>query len=60
MDTFELFSNGKLVVPEKETDFGEIAWSKHPSFEGVELKYIITAKDTEGKFSLHHAGRRAA
>lgn len=24
MDTFELFSNGKLVVPEKETDFGEI------------------------------------
>lgn len=53
MDTFELFNNGKLVLPEKETGFEEIAWSKHPAFEGVELKHIITAKDTEGKFSYH-------
>lgn len=53
MDTFELFNNGKLVLPEKETDFREIAWSKHPTFEGVELKHIIMAKDTEGRFSCH-------
>ena len=53
MDTFELFNNGKLVLPEKETGFEEITWSKHPTFEGVELKHIITAKDTEGKFSYH-------
>ena len=53
MDTFELFHNGKLVLPEKEVGFGEIAWSKHPTFEGVELKHIITAKDTDGKFSYH-------
>lgn len=53
MDTFELFNNGKLLLPEKEADFGEIAWSKHPVFEGVELKHIITAKDTDGKFSYH-------
>lgn len=53
MDTFELFDNGKLVLPEKKADFEEIGWSKHPAFEGVELKHIVTAKDTEGKFSYH-------
>ena len=53
MDTFELFNNGKLVLPEKEVGFAEIKWSKHPTFAGVELKHIITAKDTEGVFSYH-------
>ena len=53
MDTFEVFNNGKLVLPEKETGFAEIEWSRHPTFQGVELKHIITAKDTEGKFSYH-------
>jgi hypothetical protein len=45
MDTFELFNNGKLVLPEKEAGFAEIGWAKHPAFKGVELKHIITAKD---------------
>lgn len=53
MDTFELFENGKLFLPEKEADISEIEWSKHPTFIGVELKHIITAKDTDGKFSYH-------
>lgn len=53
MDTFELFNNGKVVWPEKEAGFGEIAWLKHPTFEGVELKHIVTARDTGGKFSYH-------
>ena len=53
MDTFELFNNGKLVLPEKEAGFAKIKWSKHPTFEDVELKHIITAKDTDGKFSYH-------
>ena len=53
MDTFELFNNGKLVLPEKEAGFAGIEWSKHPAFKGVELKHIITAKDTDGKFSCH-------
>ncbi|MCM1122132.1 MAG: cupin domain-containing protein, partial [Eubacterium sp.] len=52
-DTFELFNNGKLVLPEKEVSFAKTPWSKHPTFKGVELKHIITAKDTEGKFSYH-------
>ena len=53
MDTFELFENGKLFLPEKGIDFSEIAWSKHQTFIGVELKHIVTAKDTDGKFSYH-------
>lgn len=53
MDTFELFNNGKLALPKKETGFAGIGWSKHPTFKGVELKHIITAKDTDGKFSYH-------
>lgn len=53
MDMFELFNRGKLLLPEKEADFEEIAWSKHTTFEGVELKHIVTAKDTDGKFSYH-------
>ena len=53
MDTFELFENGKLFLPQKEADFSEIEWSKHPTFIGVELKHIVTAKDTDGKFSYH-------
>lgn len=53
MDTFELFSNGKLVLPEKEVGFAGLGWSKHPTFEGVELKHLITAKDTDGRFSYH-------
>lgn len=50
MDTFELFNNGKLVLPEKEAGFAEIEWSKHPALEGVELKHIITAKDTDRRY----------
>ena len=53
MDTFALFNKGKLVLPEKEAGFAKIEWSKHPTFAGVELKHIITAKDTEGMFSYH-------
>lgn len=53
MDIFELFNNGKLVLQEKETGFAEIEWSRHPTFKGVELKHIVTAKDTDGKFSYH-------
>lgn len=60
MDLLEMFHHGKLILPEKEADFGEIAWSNHPTFKGVELKHIITAKDTEGKFSYHWCGLRLA
>ncbi len=50
---FESFNNGSLRLPAKTIQFADIAWSKHPSFEGVELKHIVTAEDTDGQFSYH-------
>lgn len=44
-DIFEKFNEGELRLPSKTVAFKGIAWSKHPTFEGVELKHIITAKN---------------
>ena len=52
-DLFEKFNNGELRFPEKTILFKEIAWSKHPVFEGVELKHILTSKETGGEYSFH-------
>lgn len=50
---FESFNNGSLKLPAATVKFADIPWSKHPVFDGVELKHIVTAKDTDGKFSYH-------
>lgn len=50
---FEAFNNGSLKLPTTTVEFANIPWSKHPTFDGVELKHIITAKDTDGGFSYH-------
>lgn len=51
---FETFSNrGKLLPSEQNILFQDIPWSKHPEFEGVELKHILTAAQTGGQFSYH-------
>ncbi|MCM1179637.1 MAG: cupin domain-containing protein [Clostridium sp.] len=50
---FEAFNNGSLKLPAKSVEFAAIDWAKHPTFEGVELKHIITGKDTNGQFSYH-------
>ena len=51
LNAFEKFNQGKLAGAEKK--FENIVWSKHPVFQGVELKHIITAEDTNGQFSYH-------
>ena len=53
LEVFESFNNGQLRLPGKTISFADIAWSKHPVFEGVELKHIITSKDTNGEYSYH-------
>ena len=53
LEVFEAFNNGQLRLSNKTISFADIAWSKHPVFEGVELKHIITAKDTNGEYSYH-------
>lgn len=51
---FEQFDNaGKLVLPNTEISFADIPWSKHPTFEGVELKQIVTSEQTGGQFSYY-------
>lgn len=53
-DLFEQFDNtGKLILPETEISFANIPWVKHPVFEGVELKHIVTSSQTGGQFSFH-------
>lgn len=52
-EVFEAFNNGTLRLPEQTVPFADIAWSKHPTFEGVELKHIVTAKNTNGAYSYH-------
>lgn len=52
-DLFEAFDNGSLKLPESTAEFADISWAKHPSFAGVELKHIVSAKDTDGQFSYH-------
>lgn len=53
LQAFHAFDKGALRLPQGEKSFLEIPWSKHPAFEGVELKHIITANDTNGTFSFH-------
>ena len=50
---FSCFSNGKLQFPGYEKSLSELGWAKHPVFEGVELKHIVTSEQTGGKFSFH-------
>ena len=53
-DLFERFNTkGQLCLPGVTISFKDIPWSKHPTFDGVELKHIVTAKETEGQFSYH-------
>lgn len=50
---FEKFNEGRLLLPDAMVSFDDIPWSEHPSFEGVELKHIITSEKTNGQFSFH-------
>ena len=50
-ELFENFNCGSLRLPESQIDFDKISWNKHPTFEGVELKHIITSNDTGVDFS---------
>ena len=53
MEIFEKFDNGRLALPERVVDFKSLKWNEHPSYEGVALKHIVTAKDCGGLFSYH-------
>ncbi|MCM1525402.1 MAG: cupin domain-containing protein [Ruminococcus sp.] len=50
---FEKLCCGQLISACGKKRIGELGWNKHPEFEGVELKHIVTAGDTAGEFSCH-------
>lgn len=50
---FEAFNEGRFQVPGEKVMFKDIPWSKHPTFEGVALKHIVTSKVTGGAYSYH-------
>ena len=52
-ETSEAFDNWHLRLPDRKTDFANVPWSKHATFDGVELKPLVTGKNTNGQFSFH-------
>ena len=50
---FEKFNQGQLIIPNKVINFEDVPWNKHPTFDGVELKHIVTSNGTNGEFSYH-------
>lgn len=51
---FEKFDKeGRLLLPQTTVEFARVPWSRHPVFDGVELKHIITSENTNGQFSFH-------
>lgn len=54
LDLFETFNKrGQLLLPDTAIPFAQIPWSRHPAFNGVELKHLVTAGETGGQFSYH-------
>ncbi|MCM1578078.1 MAG: cupin [Ruminococcus sp.] len=47
-ELFEAFENGRFYTPGLTADFAKIPWEKHPKFEGVELKHIVTEEMSGG------------
>lgn len=52
-EVFEQFNNGVLRLSNNEICFSKLPWNAHPTFEGVELKHIITGKETSNQWSYH-------
>lgn len=52
-NTFEQFNVGRLALPAGDRKFASLQWNEHPKFDGVALKHLVTAADTDGAFSYH-------
>jgi quercetin dioxygenase-like cupin family protein len=44
---------GKVCVSSGAAMVESLPWNNHPKFMGVALKHLLTAADTDGKFSSH-------
>ena len=53
-DLFASFAdNGIVQIDGTEIPIADIPWTAHASFEGVELKHLLVAEQTAGRFSYH-------
>ena len=52
LDLFETFDK-EGCLPGMNISFGKLPWNPHPSFDGVELKHLLTSGETGGQFSFH-------
>jgi len=53
MDLFETFDTGSVTIAGKRTDIGRLAWNPHKEFPGVFLKNLVTADQTDRRFTCH-------
>jgi quercetin dioxygenase-like cupin family protein len=49
----ERIEQGQIVTLEINMSITDLEWHKHPAFEGVFLRHIVTGNLTEGNFSCH-------
>ena len=49
----QLDAAGRLRLPGADSPFEDLPWNRHPDFEGVELKHLVTGRETGGQFSCH-------
>ena len=49
----QAFQDGQIFFNSHDENVQDLPWHEHPKFSGVSLKHLITAKDSEGKFSSH-------
>jgi len=52
-DILQAFQDGQIFLNSHDENVKDLPWHEHPKFSGVSLKHLITAKDSEGKFSSH-------
>ncbi|WP_419779328.1 cupin domain-containing protein [Maridesulfovibrio sp.] len=45
--------NGTIETIEGPINSADQPWNPHPAFEGVQLKHIVTGKNTDGQLSCH-------
>lgn len=50
---FTALDSGRMTGLNAEIDAGSLKWNPHPTFAGVDMKHLMTGKDTGGLFSMH-------
>jgi len=53
LDILQAFQEGQVFSAAQEEHVKDLPWHEHPKIQGVALKHLITAKDSDGKFSSH-------